>query len=163
MRVCSAVCPTALTVCRFNIYIYDYCFKRGFKKTARELLSEAEIPAESQPPINAKQGLLFEWWSVFWVLFTAKANGTGSEEALLYTSVRRLFYYLLGFSVSQSAFSTKMHNNCNDRRICGLAYPLRPHRSTTSIQDTHPISTTFRPTNSRLPIRRNCKVRHDHR
>ncbi|THU94912.1 hypothetical protein K435DRAFT_798545 [Dendrothele bispora CBS 962.96] len=69
----------------FNIYIYDYCFKRGYKKTARELLQEAGIPPESHPPIDARQGLLFEWWSVFWVLFTAKANGGGSEEALLYT------------------------------------------------------------------------------
>ncbi|KAJ3821816.1 hypothetical protein F5880DRAFT_763883 [Lentinula raphanica] len=70
----------------FNIYIYDYCFKRGFRKTARELLIEADLPAESQPPINAKQGLLFEWWSVFWVLFTAKANGNGSDDALTYTN-----------------------------------------------------------------------------
>lgn len=46
---------------RFNIYIYDYCFKRGFRKTARELLNEAEIPPESTPPINARQGLLFEF------------------------------------------------------------------------------------------------------
>ncbi|KAJ6561156.1 hypothetical protein DFH09DRAFT_1160598 [Mycena vulgaris] len=69
----------------FNIYIYDYCYKRGFRKTARELLLEAEIPSDSTPPINARQGLLFEWWSVFWVLFTAKANGNGTEDAMLYT------------------------------------------------------------------------------
>jgi hypothetical protein len=48
---------------------------------------EADIPQDSQPPINAKQGLLFEWWSVFWTLFTAKNNGSGPEEALLYTQV----------------------------------------------------------------------------
>ncbi|GLB41577.1 hypothetical protein LshimejAT787_1001770 [Lyophyllum shimeji] len=69
----------------FNIYIYDYCFKRGFRKTARELMAEADIAPDSTPPINARQGLLFEWWSVFWVLFTAKANGTGGEDAMLYT------------------------------------------------------------------------------
>ncbi|KIK93149.1 hypothetical protein PAXRUDRAFT_34206 [Paxillus rubicundulus Ve08.2h10] len=69
----------------FNIYIYDYCNKRGFRKTARELLAEAEIPPDSAPPINAKQGLLFEWWSVFWVLFTAKSNGAGTEDAMCYT------------------------------------------------------------------------------
>ena len=45
---------------RFNIYIYDYCVKRGFRKTAQELQNEASIPASAQPPINAKQGLLFE-------------------------------------------------------------------------------------------------------
>lgn len=69
----------------FNIYIYDYCYKRGFRKTAQELLLEADIPSDSTPPINARQGLLFEWWSVFWVLFTAKANGNGTEDAMLYT------------------------------------------------------------------------------
>ena len=69
----------------FNIYIYDYCFKRGFRKTARELLAEAEIPPDSTPPINARQGLLYEWWSVFWVLFQAKSNAQGgTEDAQLY-------------------------------------------------------------------------------
>jgi collagen type III alpha len=103
IQVCSA---TAVCSHRFNIYIYDYCHKRGFKKTARELLAEADIPADSKPPINARQGLLFEqvvycplldfsdvffsflrWWSVFWVLFSAKANGNGTEDAMLYTQV----------------------------------------------------------------------------
>jgi hypothetical protein len=46
---------------RFNIYIYDYCFKRGFRKTARELLLEAEIAPDATPPIDARQGLLFEF------------------------------------------------------------------------------------------------------
>ncbi|KAI0247909.1 hypothetical protein BJV78DRAFT_1285203 [Lactifluus subvellereus] len=69
----------------FNIYILDYCKKRGYNKTASQLVAEAEIPPESKPPINAQQGLLFEWWSVFWVLFQAKNSGNGSEDALLYT------------------------------------------------------------------------------
>jgi hypothetical protein len=50
---------------RFNIYIYDYCMKRGLLKTAQELLIEADIPADAAPPINAKQGLLFEWVTHF--------------------------------------------------------------------------------------------------
>ena len=45
---------------RFNIYIIDYCHKRGFEKTARALSEEADLGLEAQPPINAKQGLLFE-------------------------------------------------------------------------------------------------------
>ncbi|KAF8810421.1 hypothetical protein BYT27DRAFT_7209418 [Phlegmacium glaucopus] len=68
----------------FNIYIYDYCYKRGFRKTARELLSEADIAPDATPPIDARQGLLFEWWSVFWVLFQAKSGG-GSDDALVFT------------------------------------------------------------------------------
>jgi LisH len=99
-----------LTLTRFNIYIYDYCSKRGFRKTARELLQEAEIAPDATPPIDARQGLLFEsvfpylrplfpfsdtccywhrWWSVFWVLFQAKSGG-GSEDALVYTQVCRI-------------------------------------------------------------------------
>jgi collagen type III alpha len=86
---------------RFNIYIYDYCNKRGFRETAQKLMVEADIAPDSAPPINAKQGLLFEcvlsyrirdrgtnglgrWWSVFWVLFTAKSSGSGTEDAMLY-------------------------------------------------------------------------------
>ena len=52
---------THILVCqRFNIYVYDYCNKRGYRKTARELLHEARLPEDSRPPIDAKQGLLFE-------------------------------------------------------------------------------------------------------
>ncbi|KIP05563.1 hypothetical protein PHLGIDRAFT_92003, partial [Phlebiopsis gigantea 11061_1 CR5-6] len=69
----------------FNIYILDYCTKRGYSETSLALKHEAKISEDSHPPINAKQGLLFEWWSVFWVLFSAKSSGTGGEEALLYT------------------------------------------------------------------------------
>lgn len=42
------------------------------------------------------------WWSVFWVLFTAKANGTGSDEALLYTQVRRSARFRDVADISQS-------------------------------------------------------------
>jgi len=93
---------------RFNIYILDYCKKRGYLKTANQLVTEADISPESKPPINAQQGLLFEsvslspfvphsttpnldpyrWWSVFWVLFQAKNSGNGSEDAMLYHKVR---------------------------------------------------------------------------
>ncbi|CCM01331.1 uncharacterized protein FIBRA_03380 [Fibroporia radiculosa] len=68
----------------FNIYIYDYCLKRGYTKTAEALVHDAAITPDSQPPINAKQGLLFEWWSVFWVLFTAKSSMSGPDDAMLY-------------------------------------------------------------------------------
>ncbi|PCH36427.1 hypothetical protein WOLCODRAFT_140416 [Wolfiporia cocos MD-104 SS10] len=72
----------------FNIYIHDYCLKRGFKNTAAELQKEANIDHDASPPINAKQGLLFEWWSVFWLLFSAKTSATGNEDALTYTQAQ---------------------------------------------------------------------------
>jgi LisH len=55
-----------LAFVRFNIYIYDYCNKRGFRETAQKLMVEAEIPPDSAPPINAKQGLLFEYVRYSW-------------------------------------------------------------------------------------------------
>jgi len=45
---------------RFHLYIHDYLFKRGYRKTARALMAEAQIRPESTVPINARQGLLFE-------------------------------------------------------------------------------------------------------
>lgn len=46
---------------RFNIYIWDYCTKRGYANTARELVEEAKLGPTPRPPIDAKQGLLYEW------------------------------------------------------------------------------------------------------
>src|SRR6267142_5927768 len=56
----SRISPRACSPSRFNIYILDYCKKRGYHKTASQLVNEADIPPESKPPINAQQGLLFE-------------------------------------------------------------------------------------------------------
>ena len=46
---------------RFNVYIHDYFLKRGFRKAAKELVQEAEIGSDASPPINARQGFLFEY------------------------------------------------------------------------------------------------------
>lgn len=55
---------------RFNVYIYDYCTKRGYNKTARCLEEEACIPQDNRrPPIDAKQGLLYEQVPPFLILF----------------------------------------------------------------------------------------------
>jgi hypothetical protein len=44
----------------FNIYVLDYLKKRGYHKTATQLVTEAHIPTGTKPPINAPEGLLFE-------------------------------------------------------------------------------------------------------
>jgi hypothetical protein len=36
---------------------------------------------------------LYRWWSVFWVLFQAKNNGAGSEDAMLYHKVPRIRHF----------------------------------------------------------------------
>lgn len=45
---------------RFNVYIWDYCVKRGYSNTARGLVEEAKLGPNPRPPIDAKQGLLYE-------------------------------------------------------------------------------------------------------
>ncbi|KAL1739564.1 hypothetical protein HDZ31DRAFT_77507, partial [Schizophyllum fasciatum] len=68
----------------FNVYVHDYCMKRGFNRTADALKEDAEL-GDIVPPIQTKQGFIFEWWSVFWVTFNAKTRGeSAADEALLY-------------------------------------------------------------------------------
>lgn len=66
----------------FNVYVHDYCMKRGFLKTAAEFRKEAHL-SDTPPPIQTKQGFIFEWWSVFWVTFDAKTRGDSAAEATL--------------------------------------------------------------------------------
>ncbi|EJD48113.1 hypothetical protein AURDEDRAFT_113017 [Auricularia subglabra TFB-10046 SS5] len=68
-----------------NIYIYDYFTKHGFNKAANELCQEADIdPTGRKPPIDAPQGLLYEWWVVFWEIFQAKSSKAGKADAAAY-------------------------------------------------------------------------------
>lgn len=68
-----------------NIYIFDYFTKHGFAKAASELCLEADIdPTVRKPPIDAPQGLLYEWWVVFWEIFQAKSSKTGKADAATY-------------------------------------------------------------------------------
>ena len=43
---------------------------------------------------------------MFWVLFSAKSSGQGSEDALLYTQVR-LFYIILLYTNDRATLSSK--------------------------------------------------------
>jgi hypothetical protein len=47
-------------VLRFNIYLLDYCKKRGYHKTATQLVIEAHMPPGTKPPIDTRHGLFFE-------------------------------------------------------------------------------------------------------
>ncbi|KZV88222.1 hypothetical protein EXIGLDRAFT_183138 [Exidia glandulosa HHB12029] len=68
-----------------NIYIHDYFVKHGFTKAANELCLEADLdPNGRKPPIDAPQGLLYEWWVVFWEIFQAKSSKAGKQDAQTY-------------------------------------------------------------------------------
>ncbi|GAA5981900.1 hypothetical protein JCM10908_004659 [Rhodotorula pacifica] len=63
-------------------YCYDYLRKRGWAEAASTFAKEAGIDerAWTGPPIEAPQGLLYEWWSVFWDVFIARSQKMGPRN-----------------------------------------------------------------------------------
>ena len=43
-------------------------------------------------PIDAPGGFLYEWWSVFWDVFSARANKQATKEAMYYVDVTAFFF-----------------------------------------------------------------------
>ncbi|ORX63835.1 hypothetical protein K493DRAFT_249726 [Basidiobolus meristosporus CBS 931.73] len=70
-----------------NTYIYDYCLKRNWTGAAQAFMNEAQVARDSQVPINSPNGFLYEWWVVFWDIFSARTNKTGSKDALSFVEV----------------------------------------------------------------------------
>lgn len=70
-----------------DLYIVDYLSKRGFSASAQSLVNESNLQ-ETKVPIDARQGLLYEWWTVFWELFSARHNDDGARDAKVYVQVR---------------------------------------------------------------------------
>jgi len=60
--------------------------KRGFEQSGQAFFSEANVPRDPVP-IDAPGGFLFEWWSVFWDVFSARANKQATKEAMHYVEV----------------------------------------------------------------------------
>ncbi|BGP15842.1 hypothetical protein JCM10213_005674 [Rhodosporidiobolus nylandii] len=63
-------------------YCYDYMRKRGWNETASRFAKDAGIEEATWtgPPIEAPQGLLYEWWSVFWDVFIARSQKAGQRN-----------------------------------------------------------------------------------
>ncbi|KAJ3086758.1 hypothetical protein HK102_012554 [Quaeritorhiza haematococci] len=72
-----------------NMYIVDYFVKRNFQQSLQAFFIEAQVPREFQVPIEAPQGFLYEWWSVFWDIFRAR-SGKGSKEAIVYVEAQAI-------------------------------------------------------------------------
>jgi len=49
---------------------------------------EANITPNSSL-VDAPGGFLFEWWTIFWEVFSAKNKKSSMEEAKKYTEVRK--------------------------------------------------------------------------
>jgi len=59
--------------------IYDYLSKRGFREAASSLQDEANACGESValdlPLIESQQSFLFEWFGLFWDVYSTKTSG----------------------------------------------------------------------------------------
>lgn len=65
-----------------HLYVCDYLRKRGYAQAAHAFCTEAGLDEDRKAPIDAPQGLLFEWWCVFWDVFLASAGGQRREEGV---------------------------------------------------------------------------------
>ncbi|ORX87266.1 hypothetical protein K493DRAFT_319695 [Basidiobolus meristosporus CBS 931.73] len=73
-----------------NIYIYDYCLKRNWNSAAQAFLNDAQVARDSQVPIDSPNGFLYEWWAVFWDIFSAKTNKSGSKDAQAFVEAQNI-------------------------------------------------------------------------
>lgn len=64
-----------------HLYIYDYLLKRGFNASAQALNEEVGLGTQTTVPVEAQQGLLYEWWSVFWDVFSAGNPGKAGQTS----------------------------------------------------------------------------------
>ncbi|CAJ1944384.1 unnamed protein product [Sphenostylis stenocarpa] len=65
---------------RLDLYIYDYLVKRQLHATARVFQAEGNV-STGPVVIEAPSGFLFEWWSVFWDIYIARANQKHTEAS----------------------------------------------------------------------------------
>ena len=108
----NSTSPTWESDKMLNVYIYDYCIKRNFKDAARAFFVEAKVPQDQQVPINARDGFLYEWWTVFWDIFSARANRTGSQDALAYVDIQHDKVFNSNSLIESTICS--MEKNAND-------------------------------------------------
>ncbi|EGF98670.1 uncharacterized protein MELLADRAFT_79652 [Melampsora larici-populina 98AG31] len=76
-----------------NSYIHDYLCKRGFHGTAEKLIQESGMDKSSawgsNKLLNTPQGLLYEWWTIFWEVFLASSGSSGHHDANLYSQITK--------------------------------------------------------------------------
>ncbi|RIB20436.1 hypothetical protein C2G38_2179296 [Gigaspora rosea] len=79
-----------------DVYVYDYLKRNRATKTAIAYLKECDIlqsfiinessyvDTTSLPdvdvPTQASEGFLYEWWTVFWDIYSAKLNHSGTVD-----------------------------------------------------------------------------------
>jgi hypothetical protein len=71
-----------------NAYILDYMKKRGFMSAAPVFEQEAKVPLDADL-VDAPQGFLYEWWSVFWDVFNARTSKPSTPDARAFVDYQK--------------------------------------------------------------------------
>ncbi|CDW97178.1 hypothetical protein [Sporisorium scitamineum] len=69
---------------KLDVYVWDYLSRRGFNSAAKALMNEAGMTEPPEVPLRTPQGLLFEYWAIFWDVFAARSGRGGTEAAAYY-------------------------------------------------------------------------------
>ncbi|XP_057415988.1 transcriptional corepressor LEUNIG-like [Lotus japonicus] len=70
-------------------YIHDYFVKRQLHASASTFQTEGNVSTEPVV-IDAPNGFLFEWWSVFWEIFVNRTGARRSEAAVAYLKMQQI-------------------------------------------------------------------------
>ncbi|KAJ3196850.1 hypothetical protein HK101_007464 [Irineochytrium annulatum] len=131
-----------------NIYIYDYCLKRGFINSANAFSTEAQVPHKVSVRIDAPEGFLYEWWTVFWDIFSARANSQngGTQQATAYVEhIQRLQ------SSQQQQLQQQQHAQQQHQQAQQNAQPSHPNQGQLNAgAPQHPQQPQQQPTNPQL-------------
>ncbi|MCO5589637.1 hypothetical protein L7F22_043605 [Adiantum nelumboides] len=65
---------------KLDVYVWDYLTRRGFNNTAKILQNEARLGESPDVALKTPQGLLYEYWAVFWEGLAAR-SGRGNIDA----------------------------------------------------------------------------------
>lgn len=71
---------------KLDLYVWEYLYRRKLYKTAATLIEESDLPENPEVPVRLPGGLLYEYWSVFWELFSARV-GYNSRQSNVFSEL----------------------------------------------------------------------------
>jgi hypothetical protein len=122
---------------RFDKYVYDYLVKRSCTEAAKAFAKESGLDvAQLHIPVSTHQGFLYEWWTVFWDIYSAKnppsmatSSGSGSASSSSTSSTSKAGLngpqtskQLMAYLALQTAMDQKNANEYKSRKMAEFRY-----------------------------------------
>ena len=79
-------------ILRLDVYVHDYLKKRNMNETAAHFARESSVDQDGRVPIDICHGFLYEWWTVFWDFYNARASKPTSNEAISFLNTMKQVY-----------------------------------------------------------------------